>query len=69
LASSPFTRTPSPRYGSTYYGAFLADPDGNSVEAVHDDREDVVPVGRLDHLWLRVRDPAASRRFYMTIGR
>src|SRR5256712_3400638 len=38
---------PGPRtqYGPTYYGGFLLDPDGNSVEAVHDDREDPVPDG------------------------
>ena len=61
---------PGPRtqYGPTYYGGFLLDPDGNSVEAVHGDREDAVPDGRVDHLWLRVRDPQASRRFYTTIA-
>ena len=32
---------PGPRadYGPDYYGAFLLDPDGNSVEAVHTKRE------------------------------
>src|SRR4051812_24286204 len=61
---------PGPRaqYAPTYYGAFLLDPDGNSVEAVHGDREAAVPDGRVDHLWLRVRDPQASRRFYTTIA-
>jgi catechol 2,3-dioxygenase-like lactoylglutathione lyase family enzyme len=61
---------PGPRtqYGPTYYGGFLLDPDGNSVEAVHGDREDAVPAGRVDHLWIRVRDPQASRRFYATIA-
>jgi catechol 2,3-dioxygenase-like lactoylglutathione lyase family enzyme len=61
---------PGPRtqYGPTYYGAFLLDPDGNSVEAVHGDREDAVPVGSIDQLWIRVRDPQASRRFYTTIA-
>src|SRR5947208_5335039 len=61
---------PGPRtqYGPTYYGGFLLDPDGNSVEAVHGDREDAVPAGRVDHLWFRVRDPQASRRFYTTIA-
>ena len=61
---------PGPRtqYTPTYYGGFLLDPDGNSVEAVHTDREDAVPDGRVDHLWLRVRDPQASRRFYTTIA-
>ena len=61
---------PGPRtqYGPTYYGGFLLDPDGNSVEAVHAGREDAVPDGRVGHLWLRVRDPQASRRFYTTIA-
>jgi catechol 2,3-dioxygenase-like lactoylglutathione lyase family enzyme len=59
---------PRPRYGPTYYGGFLLDPDGNSVEAVHDDHENAVPDGRIDHLWIRVRDPQASRRFYTTIA-
>ena len=61
---------PGPRtqYGPTYYGGFLLDPDGNSVEAVHGDREDAVPDGRVDHLWIRVRDPRASRRFYTTMA-
>ena len=61
---------PGPRtvYGPDYYGAFLLDPDGNSAEAVHTNREDPVPDGCVDHLWIRVRDPAASRRFYMTIA-
>ncbi len=55
-------------YGPDYYGGFLLDPDGNSVEAVHMDREQPAPDGRIDHLWLRVRDPAASHRFYATIA-
>ena len=61
---------PGPRtqYGPTYYGASLLDPDGNSVEAVHNDRAHAVPDGRIDHLWIRVRDPQASRRFYTTIA-
>jgi len=49
-------------------GGFLLDPDGNSVEAVHDDRDDPVPDGRIDHLWIRVGDLEASRRFYTTIA-
>jgi catechol 2,3-dioxygenase-like lactoylglutathione lyase family enzyme len=27
-----------------------------------------VPAGRIDHLWIRVRDLQASRRFYTTIA-
>jgi catechol 2,3-dioxygenase-like lactoylglutathione lyase family enzyme len=58
---------PRPQYGADYYGAFVLDPDGNSVEAVHDGppRDDG---GVIDHLWLRVRDVEASRRFYETIA-
>jgi catechol 2,3-dioxygenase-like lactoylglutathione lyase family enzyme len=61
---------PGPRmmYRPDSYGGFLLDPDGNSVEAGHTEREDPVPDGRVDHLWIRVRDPAASRRFYTTIA-
>src|SRR5690349_1751640 len=53
---------PGPRtvYGPDYYGGFLLDPDGNSVEAVHLQRENPVPDGCIDHLWIRVRDPAPS---------
>lgn len=47
-------------------GAFLLDPDGNSVEAV--DRDGAVPEGCVDQLWIRVRDLQASRRFYTTIA-
>jgi catechol 2,3-dioxygenase-like lactoylglutathione lyase family enzyme len=49
-------------------GAILLDPDGHRVEAVHDDREDAVPDGSIDHVWIRVRDLEASRRFYTTIA-
>jgi len=59
---------PGTIYGPDYYGGFLLDPDGNSAEAVHSKREDRVPDGRVDHLWIRVRDPAASKRFYVTIA-
>lgn len=59
---------PRERYAPDYYGAFLLDPDGTSVEAVHRPAEDAAPAGSIHHLWLRVRDPAASRRFYVTIA-
>jgi catechol 2,3-dioxygenase-like lactoylglutathione lyase family enzyme len=55
---------PRPEYSESYYGAFVLDPDGNSIEAV--DR-DGVNAG-LDHLWLRTRDVAAARRFYETVA-
>ena len=69
-AGHPDDGAPGPRtqYGPTYYGGFLLDPDGNSVEAVHGDRRQPVPDGRIDHLWIRVRDLQASRRFYATIA-
>jgi catechol 2,3-dioxygenase-like lactoylglutathione lyase family enzyme len=55
---------PRPRYSPSYYGGFVLDPDGNSVEAVrHDD-----PRRSIDHLWLRTRDVDAARRFYATIA-
>jgi catechol 2,3-dioxygenase-like lactoylglutathione lyase family enzyme len=59
---------PRPQYTPEYYGGFLLDPDGNSVEAVHDERERPVPDGHIDHLTIRVADVAASKRFYATIA-
>jgi catechol 2,3-dioxygenase-like lactoylglutathione lyase family enzyme len=47
-------------------GAFLLDPDGNSVEAVH--HEGLREGGGIDHLWLRTEDVPAIRRFYETIA-
>jgi catechol 2,3-dioxygenase-like lactoylglutathione lyase family enzyme len=57
---------PRPQYTPEYYGAFLRDPDGNSVEAVHVAGERTL--GQIDHLWLRVADVAAGTRFYVTIA-
>ena len=59
---------PRPMYSPGYYGGFLLDPDGNSAEAVHGVREPVQADGWIDHVWLRVRDPQASRRFYATVA-
>jgi catechol 2,3-dioxygenase-like lactoylglutathione lyase family enzyme len=56
-----------PVYHERYYGAFLLDPDGNSVEAVHHGRTRRGP-NVVDHLWLRVADVAASRAFYETVA-
>jgi catechol 2,3-dioxygenase-like lactoylglutathione lyase family enzyme len=56
-----------PEYHEQYYGGFLVDPDGNSAEAVWHGRpregENV-----LDHLWIRVADLEASKRFYETVA-
>jgi catechol 2,3-dioxygenase-like lactoylglutathione lyase family enzyme len=55
---------PRPEYSDDYYGGFLLDPDGNSAEAVHFDG---VRRG-VDHLWIRVGNVEASKRFYETIA-
>jgi catechol 2,3-dioxygenase-like lactoylglutathione lyase family enzyme len=53
-----------PQYSDDYYGAFLLDPDGNSAEAVnHGSRNSMI-----DHLWIRVADVAAAKRFYETVA-
>jgi len=57
---------PRPQYGGDYYGGFLLDPDGNSVEAAH--RGSLRGEGRIDHLWIRVADVAASTRFYELVA-
>ncbi len=59
---------PGPRaeYGNDYYGGFLLDAEGNSVEAVHHER--LWPDGAIDHLWIRVLDLDASTRFYETVA-
>jgi catechol 2,3-dioxygenase-like lactoylglutathione lyase family enzyme len=55
-----------PQYRDDYYGAFVLDPDGNSVEAVHHGA--LRTEGAIDHLWLRVRELDAATRFYETIA-
>jgi catechol 2,3-dioxygenase-like lactoylglutathione lyase family enzyme len=55
-----------PQYARDYYGSFLLDPDGNSIEAVTFDKpkdDEFV----LDHLWIRVRDLGAQLRFWETV--
>jgi catechol 2,3-dioxygenase-like lactoylglutathione lyase family enzyme len=56
---------PRPQYRRDYYGAFLLDPDGNSIEAVH---HGAMHGGGIDHLWFRVANVAASRRFYERVA-
>jgi catechol 2,3-dioxygenase-like lactoylglutathione lyase family enzyme len=53
-----------PQYSPDYYGAFLLDPDGNSAEAVHHG----LPRSGIDHLWIRVTDVEAAKRFYETMS-
>ena len=55
-----------PQYAPDYYGAFLRDLDGNSIEAcVHGAGGGP---GVVDHVWLRVRDLAASTAFYGAVA-
>ena len=55
-----------PQYRDDYYGGFLLDPDGNSVEAVH---HGALGAHRgVQHLWIRVADVTASRRFYELVA-
>jgi catechol 2,3-dioxygenase-like lactoylglutathione lyase family enzyme len=58
---------PRPQYREDYYGAFLRDPSGNSIEAVHHS-EVRRPNGVIDHLWIRVADLTSSTAFYRTIA-
>jgi catechol 2,3-dioxygenase-like lactoylglutathione lyase family enzyme len=55
-----------PQYMPDYYGAFLLDPDGNSIEAVH--YTGVNRNGPVDHLWMRVLDVPSAADFYATIA-
>jgi catechol 2,3-dioxygenase-like lactoylglutathione lyase family enzyme len=55
-----------PQYTEGYYGAFLLDPDGNSAEAVH--HPGTRDGGNVDHLWIRVGDLDAAKRFYALAG-
>jgi catechol 2,3-dioxygenase-like lactoylglutathione lyase family enzyme len=59
---------PGPRtqYHPNYYGAFLLDPDGNSVEACCGFRKG--GDSPIDHLWIGVADLDASRRFWETVA-
>lgn len=58
---------PRPEYTPEYYGAFVLDQAGNSAEAVRHEWTSE-ELGCVDHLWIRVRDVAASKRFYETIA-
>jgi catechol 2,3-dioxygenase-like lactoylglutathione lyase family enzyme len=67
-AGHPDDGAPGPRsqYLEDYYGAFLRDPDGNSVEAVH--HGELRRDGIIDHLWIRVADLPAATAFYTTVA-
>ena len=54
-----------PQYREDYYGSFLLDPDGNSVEAVH---HGAMRGGGIDHLWIRVANVADAKRFYEVVA-
>ena len=58
---------PRPEYSPAYYGAFIRDDDDNSIEAVHRETSDP-KTGVIDHLWIRVADLAATRRFYGAVA-
>lgn len=57
---------PRPQYLEDYYGAFLLDPDGNSIEAQLDGRGQAHV--EIDHLWIRVRELPAAQRFYEDVA-
>lgn len=67
-AGLPDDGAPGPRdvYGEGYVGAFLRDLDGNSIEACR--HPNSVDGSLIDHVWLRVRDVAASTAFYAAVS-
>jgi catechol 2,3-dioxygenase-like lactoylglutathione lyase family enzyme len=58
---------PRPQYSPDYYGAFVLDPDGNTVEAVHHGGT-AEGENHVDHLWIRVANLEESSRFYELVG-
>jgi catechol 2,3-dioxygenase-like lactoylglutathione lyase family enzyme len=56
---------PRPAYGPDYYGGFIIDPAGNSVEAVNNGPRR--QPGVVDHLWLRSRSLDLSSHFYEAV--
>jgi catechol 2,3-dioxygenase-like lactoylglutathione lyase family enzyme len=57
-----------PQYSPDYYGAFILDSHGNSVEAVTHARAREQETGSIDHLWIRVEDLIPVKRFYAAIA-
>lgn len=56
---------PRPAYGADYYGAFVLDPAGNSIEAVNNGPRR--QPGVIDHLWLRTHSLEDATRFYEAV--
>jgi catechol 2,3-dioxygenase-like lactoylglutathione lyase family enzyme len=56
-----------PWYHESYYGAFVLDPDGNSVELVHHHTTNP-EASLIDHLWLRTPNVEEAKRFYETVA-
>jgi catechol 2,3-dioxygenase-like lactoylglutathione lyase family enzyme len=59
---------PRPQYSPDYYGAFVLDRQGNSVEAVTHARAREHETGSIDHLWIRVEELGPISRFYGLIA-
>jgi catechol 2,3-dioxygenase-like lactoylglutathione lyase family enzyme len=55
-----------PQYNADYYGAFLIDPDGNSVESCTGFRDS--GESPIDHLWIGVHDIDESLRFWQAVA-
>jgi catechol 2,3-dioxygenase-like lactoylglutathione lyase family enzyme len=53
-------------YTPDYYAAFLRDPDGNGIEAVH--RDGRRRHGVVDHIRIRVADLPSAATFYRTLA-
>jgi catechol 2,3-dioxygenase-like lactoylglutathione lyase family enzyme len=59
---------PRPEYSPNYYGAFILDSKGNSIEAVTHEKASESPTGLIDHLWIRVHELEPVKRFYTAIA-
>ena len=57
-----------PQYRPDYYGAFVLDGQGNSVEAVTHAGARERLTGEIDHLWIRVEELEPIKRFYENIA-
>jgi catechol 2,3-dioxygenase-like lactoylglutathione lyase family enzyme len=57
-----------PQYSPDYYGAFVLDAQGNSVEAVSRGRTVGRPNGSIDHLWVRAAELDPIKRFYAAVA-